>query len=245
MNDSKILTPPSYDELWRTAWGDQQRFGPVHRHRLEELVRVISALDVRTVLDVGCGSGEHLVPLAGVGRYILTGSDISNEALGLAKHRVPTARFVHLDIEREALPEPFDLVMSHQVIEHLLDDVGALRNLARMARSYVFISTMQGRMRKSEVSIGHVRNYSGVELRRKLEGAGLEVLKMWGWGFPFYSPLVRTVVEWLPGGPPTGSFGLLEKTIAQFLYHLYRFNWPGRGDVLCALAHLREGQHNN
>lgn len=230
------MHPPSYDVLWRTVWGDMQRLGPVHRHILKNLVSTVSALDVRSVLDVGCGSGENLAALAAFGRYELMGLDVSQEALSLARRRVPSARLSRLDIERDALPEQFDLVMSIQVAEHLLDDVGGFRNIASMARAYVFISTMQGHMRPSETAIGHVRNYSAAELQCKLERVGLTVLKVWGWGFPFYSPLYRSLVEWLPGGPPAGPLGPLGRFAARALYHLYRLNLPGRGDVLSALA---------
>jgi SAM-dependent methyltransferase len=216
-----------------------QRFGPVHRHTMENLSRAIGALEVRTILDVGCGSGENLAALARSGRYDLAGVDVSAEALALATKRVPGARFRLLDIEQEPLPERFDLVMSIQVAEHLLDDVAAFTSMAKMARTYVLVSTMQGRMRPSEVAIGHVRNYSRVELRCKLEHAGLEVLWTRGWGFPFYSPIVRSLVEWLPGGPPGGPMGGASRALARLLYALYRFNVPGRGDVLTALARVR------
>jgi 2-polyprenyl-3-methyl-5-hydroxy-6-metoxy-1,4-benzoquinol methylase len=230
------MQPPSYDELWRKTWGDMQRFGPVHRHILEDMVRTVTSLDVRSVLDVGCGSGENLAALAGWARYELAGVDISQEALKLARDRVPQARLTQLDVQREALPERFDLVMSIQVVEHLLDDVTAFRNIARMANNYVFISTIQGRMRPSEISIGHVRNYSEIELRRKLESAGLEVLNVRRWGFPFYSPIYRSLAEWLPGGPPSGSVSPLGRIAARALYYLYRLNWSGKGDVISALA---------
>jgi len=226
----------SYDELWRTTWGDIQRYGPVHRHTLEGLVRTVSSLDVRTVLDVGCGSGDNLAALAATGKYELTGLDISEAALALSRQRVPSARLTQSDIQTEALPEQFDLVMSVQVIEHLPDDSSALKNMAALARKYVFVSTMQGRMRKSELAIGHVRNYSALELRRKLESAGLEVLQTTGWGFPFYSPLYRSLSELLPGGPPKGPVGSAGKVAANLLYQLYRLNLPGRGDVLSVLA---------
>src|SRR5438093_9999192 len=107
-----------------------QRFGPVHRHIQDDLVRVVSALDVRSILDVGCGSGENLARLAGLDRYELSGTDVSDEALTLAERNAPNARLVRLDIERQALPDRFDLVMSIQVVEHLADDVAALRHIA-------------------------------------------------------------------------------------------------------------------
>lgn len=233
------MQAPSYDALWRTEWGDLQRYGPVHRHIREDLVRVVSALDgCRTLLDVGCGSGENLAALASLGRYELAGADISAAALESAQRRVPTARLSLLNVEREALSDRFDIVVSIQAIEHIVDDLAALRHIAQMASRYVFISTMAGRMRPSEITIGHVRNYSALELRRKLEIAGLEVLDVHGWGFPFYTPLYRTVVEWLPGGPPGGAVGRFGRLGASVLYHLYRLNWPRRGDVLSALARV-------
>jgi hypothetical protein len=64
-----------------------------------------------------------------------------------------------------------------------------------------------------------------------------EVVDIFGWGFPFYSPIYRTAIEWLPGGPPEGSFGPVQQTIANFLYHLYAFNIPRCGDVVTMLAH--------
>jgi SAM-dependent methyltransferase len=229
----------TYDALWRSAWGDMQRLGPVHRHVQGDLVRLVGSLDVRTILDVGCGAGDNLARLASLGRYELTGTDVSDEALELARARAGGVRLLALDVERGALDERFDLVMSIQVVEHLADDLAALRHMASMAEKYVFTSTISGRMRRSEVAIGHMRNYSQIELRRKLELAGLEVLWVRGWGFPFYSPLYRTAAEWLPGGPPTGSVGPIGRVAANALYQLYRLNVPGRGDVVSALARPR------
>ena len=226
----------SYDELWGTAWGDIQRIGPVHRHMHEAVLRIISELPVETVLDAGCGSGEVLALLAATGQYELCGADVSREALALARERVSGVRLQILDIERATLPETFDLVMSVQVIEHLVDDISALRHMAEMASKYVYVSTIAGRMRRSERAIGHVRNYSAVELRTKLELVGLEVLHIRGWGFPFYSPLYRSAAEWLPGGPPDGQLGPFAQFAARALYQLYRANISGYGDVLSALA---------
>ena len=227
-----------YDDLWRDTWGDMQHVGPVHRHIQEDLVRVVTSLDVRSVLDVGCGSGENLAHLAALQRFDLAGTDVSEEALALARRRAPSIRFSVLDIEREALAETFDLVMSVQVVEHLPADVAAFRHMAAMTRKYVFTSTMAGRMRPSEKFIGHVRNYSAPELRRKLVDAGLEVLWVRGWGFPLYSPLYRTLVEFLPSGPPRGRVGRFGRFVAAALYQVYRLNVPGRGDVLSALARV-------
>lgn len=230
------MSSTSYDDLWQGTWGDVQRLGPVHRHSTANLLRTVASLGIRTILDVGCGSGDNLRALAGERRYELSGADVSTQALSLARERVPGADLMVLDVQREALPRKFELVTSLQVIEHLVDDMAALRNMAAMTGRYLFVATMQGRMRRSELAIGHIRNYSDVELRKKLTASGLEVIWVKGWGFPFYSPLYRTVSEWLPGGPPTGPMGPMSRFVANALYQLYRLNWPGRGDVISALA---------
>lgn len=230
------MSQPLYDRLWTSAWGDMQRLGPVHRHLQNLLVPLVRSLSVRTVLEVGCGSGDNLAVLAGSGDYALTGTDIAPAALDRARQRVPHARLQVLDIETQVLPETFDLVMSLQVVEHLAEDRAALAHMARMARRYVLVSTMRGRMRPSEAAIGHQRNYTAEGLASQLAACGLRVERLWGWGFPFYSPLYRTMVEWLPGGPPMGPMGKWQTLVSMLLYQLYRCNIPGRGDVLFALA---------
>ena len=127
------MSSTSYDKLWQTAWGDIQRHGPVHRHATEDLLRTVASLGVRTILDVGCGSGDNLEALARENNYELAGVDFSEQALAIARRRVPQATLGILDAQREVLPRTFDLVMSLQVVEHLLDDVSAIRNMARMA----------------------------------------------------------------------------------------------------------------
>jgi len=109
-----------------------------------------------------------------------------------------------------------------------------------MTRKWLIVATMRGRMRKSEAQIGHIRNYSSTELRVKAERAGLEVVDLFGWGFPFYSPLYRTAIEWVPAGPPSGKYGMGQKMIANFLYGLYAFNLPRHGDVVTMLARPRD-----
>jgi len=231
------MSREEYDRLWTGTWGDLQRIGPVHRHQREELTTLTARLDVHTVLDVGCGSGDNLAALATAMPHLaLSGVDVSPEALALARARVPGARLFALDVQSDRLNERFDLVISIQVIEHLEDDVAALRNMAAMANRWVLVTTMRGRMRPSERLIGHLRNYSDHELREKAASAELEVFDIFGWGFPFYSPLYRTVGEWLPGGPPQGKIGAKQQTLANLLYHLYSLNIPRHGDVVTMLA---------
>src|SRR5258705_2945833 len=150
------IASEQYDELWSGAWGDMQAFGPVHRHALERLVRTVAELPVRSVLDVGCGSGQNLRALAAQSRYHLTGIDVSHKALEKARAAVPGAELHCMDVQVRKIDAQFDLVMSLQVVEHVPDDLALIHNMRLMSNRYVLIATMQGKMRPSEAQIGHL-----------------------------------------------------------------------------------------
>ena len=170
----------------------------------DDLLRVISRLDVRTILDAGCGSGDALALLAGTGRYQLCGADLSPEALALAGKRTPGVRLELLDLERAALPQTFDLVMSVQVVEHLIDDVAAIRHLAEMSAGYVYTSTIAGRMRPSERS-GSV-TFATTARSSCARSSNSPASRSSGCaaGVSRSTRPSTAVAERLPGGPPIG-----------------------------------------
>jgi SAM-dependent methyltransferase len=80
---------------------------------------------VRTVLELGCGTGNDAARLAAVG-YSVTAVDLSGEAIARARARFgPLATFLVADITRP-LPFPdgaFDAVMSNVAVHMFPDDV--------------------------------------------------------------------------------------------------------------------------
>jgi 2-polyprenyl-3-methyl-5-hydroxy-6-metoxy-1,4-benzoquinol methylase len=77
------------------------------------------------VLDVGCGTGEHVLMVAGVG-LDATGVDLAPTAIGIAERKVRerglTARSLVFDVlQLAALNETFDTVLDCGLF-HLLDD---------------------------------------------------------------------------------------------------------------------------
>jgi SAM-dependent methyltransferase len=78
---------------------------------------------VRTILELGCGTGNDAARLAGEG-YLVTAIDLSGEAIGQAKAKFgSTARFMVADMTQR-LPFPdegFDAAMSN-VAMHMFPD---------------------------------------------------------------------------------------------------------------------------
>ena len=101
------------------------------------------------MLDIGCGQGSLLAELKLEFPYIeLCGVDISKTGVELAQKRVPEGQFWVIDVAREVLNKKCDLVICSEVLEHIVDDTAAIRNLRQMTGKYLLISTPQGKMRE-------------------------------------------------------------------------------------------------
>lgn len=225
-----------YDRIWDEVYGDLQEIGPTHRHMIRIMRGVLAPLSYESVLDAGVGFGHNLPVLTG-GRALdrLAGVDVSERALEHVRANW-AGEFHRLDITKERLPGTYELVCSALLLEHLVDDLAALQNLREMASKYLLIVTIGGnfkRYRRWEQQMGHVRNYATGELEGKLEAAGFELSAMIRWGYPFYSPVARTLQNRMIA---THELSSGSRAIARMLYPLFFLNSSRRGDLLVALA---------
>jgi SAM-dependent methyltransferase len=120
MAKAALRGEPSY--VWRAG---QQR-------RLELIARAAGERLAGWVLENGCGVGmyvEHLQPYGGQ----VVGLEYDFERASVARTRSPGI----LNATGEALPLPagtFDLVLSHEVLEHVGDDARAAREMVRVLK---------------------------------------------------------------------------------------------------------------
>nr|WP_042195237.1 class I SAM-dependent methyltransferase [Kibdelosporangium sp. MJ126-NF4]CEL21833.1 Methyltransferase [Kibdelosporangium sp. MJ126-NF4]CTQ92612.1 Methyltransferase (EC 2.1.1.-) [Kibdelosporangium sp. MJ126-NF4] len=92
-----------------------------------------------SLLDVGCGPGTITADLAGLVDRV-TAIEPVPEALALAQDYVkqPNVRFDVADVH--ALPyedNAFDVVHAHQVLQHVHDPIGALKEMRRVGKGLV------------------------------------------------------------------------------------------------------------
>jgi 2-polyprenyl-6-hydroxyphenyl methylase/3-demethylubiquinone-9 3-methyltransferase len=95
----------------------------MHRHFMPHVLRFAGELPAGTrVLDVGCGNGFTCGKFLKRGCEVV-GVDLSVEGIDLARRTYPEARFELLGADAgilEGLDEqPFDIVVSTEVVEHL------------------------------------------------------------------------------------------------------------------------------
>jgi SAM-dependent methyltransferase len=113
------LGHPSY------VWG----FG---QERRMDLIRRYVPLENRTILDVGCGLGMYVRAFRRFSEDV-HGVDIDEDKVAQAGKDLPNIRLA----PAEELPYPsgsFDVVLLHEVIEHVTDDQQAIVEAVRVLR---------------------------------------------------------------------------------------------------------------
>jgi dolichyl-phosphate beta-glucosyltransferase len=135
-------------------------------------------------VDVGCGTGELVFALHELGQQTVVGVDLSRYALQHANSKVLVREEAvsFLQASAEALPlgaASASCLVSMDVIEHLDDDVAALREYARVVEPggllLVAVPAYAWAWSDHDESLGHRRRYTASQLVERARAAGLEV----------------------------------------------------------------------
>ena len=158
--------------------------------RWDVVRRRLAELDgVQSVLEVGVGEGALGTRLAA--EYDYTGVEPDARSLERARARlavVGRGQVVQGDVSALDPGKTFDLVCAFEVLEHVEDDLGALRAWRARVRDggYVLLSVpaYQAQWGAADVKAGHMRRYDPKDLDRVLRGAGFDVVAIDHYGFP-------------------------------------------------------------
>ena len=83
----------------------------------------------QAVLDVGCGTGEHVKHLRALG-FEADGLDLDPRLLAVAHRKVPTAQFFAADMS------DFDLFKRYDVVACLFSSIGYLQAISRVTSAF-------------------------------------------------------------------------------------------------------------
>ncbi|HWQ11758.1 MAG TPA: glycosyltransferase [Roseiflexaceae bacterium] len=128
----KRLTPEDRATLERLLRNEADM---AFRRRAMTLLDYLDLHDGDTVLDCGCGMGVYLMMMARLRRLNLYGVDGDVARLEWAEREGVQARLSSVDIHHLPFAEgSFDKVLMSEVLEHLADDRGALKEVFRVLR---------------------------------------------------------------------------------------------------------------
>jgi SAM-dependent methyltransferase len=180
------------------AWFEQAA-GDFRASNISRLVA--DMLPPGRVLDVGCGAGALLAELLRRG-HDAAGCDASPEMVGMCRRYLGASGWPEADVRVggvDDLPSDgrFDVAVALDVIEHIEDDVGALRCMraavcpgGRIIVSVPAISRLYG---PKDVAIGHYRRYDRKDLVKAVEAAGLSVEAVRWWNAIGVAPVWLSV----------------------------------------------------
>ena len=159
---------------------------------------VLNACQDKKVLDCGCGDGYGASILSSLAGSV-NAVDVSEKSIEEAKRKYVTKNLTFetiLPIEEKVLPfsdNTFDVIVSFQVIEHVLDDTSYLADIHRVLKpgGRFCCSTPNAKVRllsfQNPWNKFHVREYTPDSFREKLDQVfrntelyGLGLSEPWG-----------------------------------------------------------------
>lgn len=198
------------------------------------------------ILDVGCGTGMMLVDMARLGNA--QGIDASDEALGFCRRRGLTSVQKGNVARLPFADDSFDVLTGVDILEHIDDDAGALREWGRVlkpgGRLFLFVPAHQWLWSLQDEISGHRRRYTMRRLRRVVQDAGLQVERQ-SYVSTFLFPVIVLGRIWLKALRrfhtvrtentlhPSWSNGILRRVFSAEIPLLRRSNFPFGASLLC------------
>lgn len=136
-------TTHDYDQYFSLRTVDESYYQNYHlpKHILAELPKDKSAM----ILDIGCGYGQFLNKLKGMGYTDLTGTDISEEALKSCQARgIQAIRIESISDFCKKSTKKYDFIMMSHVLEHIqkeevIETLRLIRENLMSEKGYIYI----------------------------------------------------------------------------------------------------------
>lgn len=157
------------------------------RERYERTFQVLSPLQGKSVLDIGCGSGRYSVTCAELGAERVVGIDFARSMIDIARRiasesgHAGTVEFVEADYLTYSCHDKFDAAIVMGVFDYVLNPVAFLSKIVTDVRGTVVASfpvrydlwMLQRKLRYLVVKRCPLYFYSSRRIRRILSQAGI------------------------------------------------------------------------
>jgi 2-polyprenyl-3-methyl-5-hydroxy-6-metoxy-1,4-benzoquinol methylase len=190
--------------------------------RIKKCISIMENIPPGHMLDIGCSAGTWAEYWMERG-WRASGIDINAENIATAQKKGITAKIC--DLNNDSIPFPdksFDLVFAGEIIEHLIDTDGFLKEIRRCLRpeGHLMLTTPNLSSFENRLRIvlgyypiwvnynlggsGHVRAYTPRVLKKQLINNGFSIIKHTGNWVPFIPQFILNDIQ-LPILSVTGS----------------------------------------
>ena len=182
-------------------------------------------------IEIGSGTGDYALEWApDVRRFTATEADETRlSALGarFADHPVVSTRRLLLGQVGDSPDGVHTAAVAFNVLEHIPDDVAALRAMAALVRPggavVLVVPAFPSAMSRFDRAIGHQRRYTRASLRAALTGAGLSVRRLRyvnPVGLMAWYVMVKALDRTPRNGPALRLYDRMVVPVARALDHL-------------------------
>jgi len=164
---------------------------PRYLLRRNRILNFLEPLPRGNLLEIGCGAGVLLHDLSCMG-FLVEAFEISSSALELAYYinQSNPRVTIHRNFQNDWVMK-FNYILSFEVLEHIEDDLGALKVWNRCLRPNGFllisVPAHPSKWNATDEWAGHFRRYERNNLKVLLEQGGFEIVRMECYGFPLAS----------------------------------------------------------
>jgi SAM-dependent methyltransferase len=176
-----------YHELEENHWWFKVRRNIIF-NLLKQYRRSLNA----KIIDIGCSGGNLLQELNIKGYTNLAGVDLSKQAIDLCHSKGLVNTFIESGVKTNFPVESFDVVISSDILEHLEDENGAVKEWNRLLKSsgylIIFVPAYKFLWCQHDVANMHYRRYSLNDLKEVLNRNGFDIVRISYWNFLLFFP---------------------------------------------------------
>jgi 2-polyprenyl-3-methyl-5-hydroxy-6-metoxy-1,4-benzoquinol methylase len=182
------------------------------------------------ILDIGCGNGGLSAALIRHGNTVIS-QDISENMLSLTRrmlnrYNLPVSGVRLGEVQTIKEISYFDSVIALDIIEHIENDVGALKKMRESLKSngtlVLSAPALSWLYGPKDREVGHFRRYNRKILLSVLEGAGFEIESVRFWNAVGVAPVWLSV---LLDKRVNEEFRYQERSLLQSLINSILRNW--------------------
>ena len=131
------------------------------------------------ILNAGCGSGEMNILLTQNSSWQVDAIDVDDEAIRISNQLKTENHLDNLQVFKTSIEDfreqnnKYDVIVSNDVLEHIEDDVAAMKKLATLLKPNgmlcISVPALQWLFGYHDEQLGHYRRYNKRNLTRKLD----------------------------------------------------------------------------